>query len=466
MALVIEARLLQGRYEAALSRGDRAEWPPHPARIFCALVSVARSEGEREALRWLERQPPPQVRAPELAEESAVSNYVVTNKTSSKGGSQQWPGRTSVERLRASATSADDAFALVWPDAQADAAMVEALADLAWKVPYLGRSSSPAALRVHTSPKDRQDWQTWDPVRLGTIGALGLRVPYPGYLEALDGAFEQGRRAFEVARTADYLLADSEAPSPPAGVVCGPFSRLLAFSFPARTVRPHASEVLRLTGTLRKAVMSVIGQDIAPQISGHNAPDRAHVGFVALPNAGHAKADGHLVGMGLLVPAELDERASAQLQAVLEVGPLKLYWGRGGEVVLEHEPWPSRPRRLRPDYWTGPQHGASEWATATPMALDRHPRRTDSLADLVAHSFVKAGYPAPGRVRISQSPLIEGALHRPAAGTYPPKYQRRKLVHAHVVFDEPLHGPVVAGALRYRGLGLFAPIPTEKEERQ
>jgi CRISPR-associated protein Csb2 len=66
--LTIEVELLTGRY-AATSHHDRsrAEWPPHPARFFSALVAALHSGGgqhseEREALLWLERQPPPSLR--------------------------------------------------------------------------------------------------------------------------------------------------------------------------------------------------------------------------------------------------------------------------------------------------------------------------------------------------------------------------------------------------------------------
>lgn len=61
----IEVELLTGRY-AATSHDDRrrAEWPPHPARFFSALVGALHDRepvdpDERDALLWLERQPPP-----------------------------------------------------------------------------------------------------------------------------------------------------------------------------------------------------------------------------------------------------------------------------------------------------------------------------------------------------------------------------------------------------------------------
>jgi CRISPR-associated protein Csb2 len=63
--LTIEVELLGGRYAAtAHNDRNRAEWPPHPARFFSALVAALHDNdpvdgNEREALLWLEQQAPP-----------------------------------------------------------------------------------------------------------------------------------------------------------------------------------------------------------------------------------------------------------------------------------------------------------------------------------------------------------------------------------------------------------------------
>ncbi|MEJ0035075.1 MAG: type I-U CRISPR-associated protein Csb2 [Gammaproteobacteria bacterium] len=65
--LAIEIELLTGRY-AATEHNDRsrAEWPPHPARFFSALVAALHDresvdQAEREAVLWLEHQDAPQL---------------------------------------------------------------------------------------------------------------------------------------------------------------------------------------------------------------------------------------------------------------------------------------------------------------------------------------------------------------------------------------------------------------------
>lgn len=66
--LAIEVELLTGRYAAtAHNDRERAEWPPHPARFFSALVAALYDhdpvdQGERDALVWLERQGAPSLR--------------------------------------------------------------------------------------------------------------------------------------------------------------------------------------------------------------------------------------------------------------------------------------------------------------------------------------------------------------------------------------------------------------------
>lgn len=85
--LAIAVRFPTGRYYAASHR-DRAqpEWPPHPDRLFSALVSTCYQTGEgtgRSALEWLERQGPPALCIPALPEDAkegrAICAMVSTN---------------------------------------------------------------------------------------------------------------------------------------------------------------------------------------------------------------------------------------------------------------------------------------------------------------------------------------------------------------------------------------------------
>ncbi len=89
--LVLEIEFLTGRY-VSQEYDDRqiAEWPPHPARVYSALVAVHYedpSEGEdarreREALEWLAGQPAPSIYASEAARRNVIDVFVPTNDKS------------------------------------------------------------------------------------------------------------------------------------------------------------------------------------------------------------------------------------------------------------------------------------------------------------------------------------------------------------------------------------------------
>ena len=123
MALSITVRLRQSRYDAAATTPADPEWPPHPARLFNALVAAV---------------------APADVQVAVRSGFVVTNATETTTGSAFWPGRTNRASSRSCALPADDRFAFVWPAAEPDDGVMWRLTRLARRVPYLGRSTNRA----------------------------------------------------------------------------------------------------------------------------------------------------------------------------------------------------------------------------------------------------------------------------------------------------------------------------------
>src|SRR5207244_12724693 len=65
-----------------------SEWPPHPARLFSALVAACHEtrmgEGIREALQWLERLGPPCINAPAGSQPDKVMSFVPTDRKSTR----------------------------------------------------------------------------------------------------------------------------------------------------------------------------------------------------------------------------------------------------------------------------------------------------------------------------------------------------------------------------------------------
>ena len=83
--LVIEVNFLTGRYVATWHNDRRqCEWPPHPARLFSAMVAAWAEadephQSERTALEWLEAQAPPAIAASEAVPRTPVSHFVPVN---------------------------------------------------------------------------------------------------------------------------------------------------------------------------------------------------------------------------------------------------------------------------------------------------------------------------------------------------------------------------------------------------
>lgn len=228
----------------------------------------------------------------------------------------------------------------------------------------------------------------------------------------------------------------------------------MVWSITPPVVRIGGDMVLALASALRRAIISRVQEPVPAQVSGHDADGRQHVGFLALPDVGHQHADGHILGLALAVPRELPAGDRERLVGAVITDPLsKLRISRSRELALEYG---AGRNTLQPSRWAT-RSGTRVWATVTPLMLDGHTRRSRDEASEVARSLVIAGYSKPTEVEVSGAPLVPGAVWRPRRGTIPPGRPLRKLVHARVTFAEPIRGPVLAGSMRYLGLGLFLP---------
>lgn len=463
MPLIVAVRLRHGRYDAGTVRPSVAEWPPHPARVFCALVASAQTEQEWEALRWLERAGDPEVWDSGPAVSGRSRAYVVTNKTEGEGKSQFWPGRSNELRSRSYAVPSAEAFMIAWPEADPGDELVRRLRGLAARVPYVGRSTSQAEVTVYTDPPGDAMERTFRRSAFGRPDVVELRVPYPGYIDALREADADGRRAWEVSLSVAYAAAHGEedasmeAMEESAAPITSPYGDVIVWGLEKPTARIDGGRAAHLTGVLRKAVLDRVCDPVPPQVSGHGADGRPHVAFLAIPDVGHRHADGHLLGLGMAVPRDMpadDWQRLVQGVAVDPLSRLKM-WRTEEPLRLAYG---SDLRGLRPERWTAREvGGARVWTTATPMMTDGRLRKGRSMAELVRKSLLYAGYPEPAGIETSRAPLIPGAVRRPRAETLPAGRPQRPIIHARVMFDQPVIGPVIAGSLRYLGLGLFLP---------
>jgi CRISPR-associated protein Csb2 len=524
MGLTITVDLLNGSFDAGDADDRRqGEWPPHPARVFCALVAAARTPEEREALEWLEAQAPPVVRAAEAPVTGRFSSYVVTNEISGKGGSQTHPGRSNQLRNRARVFPSSPRVQLVWAEAHLEAELVERIDVICRRVPYLGRSTGVAsvAARAEQGPDDvGTDSGTGTQgagALLGTTDGEGntgavavfepcdqldgeamVRVPYRGYLAELDDLYEHDRPAWQASRYLPYRvrrgrLPDREEqraePSAYRDVVVLRFSSL----------RPEGRLTARFTEALRARVLRAAGAQAPTALHGHDAEGRPHVAFLALPNidtgsshargvsveaargeanrspatrprSGREHADGHLLGLAVAVPDLPEAERRAILAAVLGLrrrgeggadDTVDLQVTGIGGVELRYDPGLVRPWGATPERW---RQGSTHWVSATPVLLDRFPKRGDVIEDIVRASVLRVGLPDPVEIEVSTSVMAPGAIAlRPT--DLPDKYRTRLFRHVSLTFERPVAGPVLVGAGRYLGIGLFAPVHGARSAR-
>ena len=235
------------------------------------------------------------------------------------------------------------------------------------------------------------------------------------------------------------------------------------------------SATLRATGALRGLLMRECSEQPPPEwLSGHRSSGgpstMPHVAFVPLPFVGGRYSDGSVLGLGVILPEDLDPlEARRCLGSILEdpnnglPRQHRLFDGQWLECRIELAAGEHAPRSLDPDTWTGGPTGSRVWATVTPVVLDRHFKGEDKwtrAAESVKDACGNVGLPRPMEVSLHPVSPVEGV---PQAREFPRMTRksdggRRSHSHAKIFFDQPVRGPVVVGAGRFRGYGLCRPL--------
>lgn len=414
-----------------------------------------------------------------IAKEREVESQVTAvGKTSSDVAREMLPdGRGKQGRYYPTVRPADPSVVYWWDGADPSPAVRIAIDEVAARVCRIGHSSSMVSIRVIEEPDDGRRW------RPDHRGPVVLRVPATGMIDALERDHETyertGTRVKRLLPEANYRIGAVDDVVAVASNLAGTVRiRALSSPIPAR----HLD---RLTAAFRGAVLHH-GDDPAPELASGHHPEgtpssRPHAAYVALPFVGHDRGSGEIHGVAVVVPHSRDSAASEEerlarawidraLAALVAAGG-ELQLGPAGVATLDAHP--PQLNTLRLARWTEPSH---RWITATPIALGRNPgdlraRDTDDskaarkrLAAFeqaeseVRRACAHVGLPDPLTVVVSRGPLLDGAM--PAHRYSPPTIGGRSkvLVHADMVFAEPVAGPVVLGAGRFRGFGLLAPV--------
>lgn len=350
---------------------ERAEWPPHPDRVFMALAAAHfETDGdpkERAALEWLEAQgddrlDEPHVTASDCFEREVVTSFVPVNDDSSpwneKKNKPYQPmqdlgiGRNRQPRSFPVVIPDEPVVYLTWPEAAPSQDGHAALSLLCGKVTSVGHSASLVQMWVESSPPAPR-WTAAD----GAASSHRLRVPFRGRLSELERCFNKaaadefsaiehelqtasGKRAKELNRIRKEKFGDAPPralrPVPRAWKGYAPLTEPQAEVHVAHSVfdpnlivlrridgpRLGLESTLQLTEALRGAIMSrCLTQPPPPWIGGH-LPDgkpleAPHLAFIPLADVGHHHARGHLLGVAIAVPRSVSADDQKALSPVL-----------------------------------------------------------------------------------------------------------------------------------------------------
>jgi CRISPR-associated protein Csb2 len=154
-AIAIE--LLAERYTAMqFNDRSRPEWPPHPARLYSAMVAAWADSGEpdpeeRDALCWLETQGAPEIHCGEPGRRAVVTHFVPVNDATALTRDVHGSTYASLESARqavANARRCNDPKALLAAEKSLGKAQAKAVADAAKAGAPTGRESAPVAASV------------------------------------------------------------------------------------------------------------------------------------------------------------------------------------------------------------------------------------------------------------------------------------------------------------------------------
>jgi len=467
--LAITVELLHGTIRAGspddtvLAGLDPApEWPPSPARVFSALVA-ADGTGNRcrvttgAELAWLEALPPPLVHASALdaVQASRLEPRFVVAPGRAEGAVQEYPARQS-RQVHPGVRQAPLAPSVTYVWLEADPAdHLTGLQRRAARVGYLGCADSPVRLRA----TDRVTTDLGDPWRPDGSASFTLPVPYPGFLKALDSAFDTWSSGQPMRRS--WIRSKRWGYRPPA--YTQPASAPPPEVIWLRLDRPIAGrKLLAVTETLRAAVLDHVqrllpaGEEVPVVLHGHRQAGETggQARFIALPDVGHDHADGRILGAAVWLPGssapETVQLVRSALVRLSAVGLVKRGWFDVGIVLHagEQRPWTANPRR-----WSC---AARRWVSATPVIHERWTKGRPDLRE-ATQWCEHAGLPAPSAMRLGRHPRLLGALDLHPTQVTRTGHERRPYSHVELEFAEDVTGPVLVGRGRHFGFGLMSP---------
>ncbi len=478
----IEVEYLMGSvFASSYYNREEVEWPPHPSRLFAALVAAYKEcdmgDNERNALEWLEKLPPPAICAdPPVVDDCARDVhkvFVPINDTSDpirenkkqKTIKKFLPisleltlGRDRKERWFPAFTPHRNRVWFIWKDIKCTDKQMGFLQQIAEQVTYLGHSMSPVRVRVDKhSPEPTLVPDKKGPIKL-RITAKG-RLAYLEHLHKLRKT--KATIKPRIGKINSYSPAKARtAPTLPASC----FTHSFIFRLTGGT--DFCLDMSNtITTAIRKAIMELYPDPIPGIISGHEASGSAlkkpHLAITPLADVGHLNADGHIIGYGLWLPENTPTEILATFELTLSnLKSLRL--GKHGVCSIEHvnaDMMGRSPKGLRPNTYSSV---SDTWASVCPVIFGKYPKKSQTGPGrnggrIFAELCEMVGLPAPEEVRTGPVSVFRGAP-KANAFLYPERYKTNLKSHVVIRFGTPVKGPVLLGAGRYKGFGLCRPF--------
>jgi CRISPR-associated protein Csb2 len=520
--LALSVSFLDGSFHGRRPSGS-AEWPPSPLRVYQALVAAfaARRPGRaldapaRDALKWLERLPPPRIVAPRMhlgrPRRIAVPNNdldVVASAWARGHEPRKEPNELkTLKGVRTAWMLGTETVHYVWPVATsgAPATHLALVSEAAQYVTALGWGIDMAiahSREISSEHVERLSGEQWLP---GGPAEEGLRVPIEGTLDALI----ERHAAFRA-----RIGPEGLAPVPP-------FSHCATIEYRRTTDMAHKSvaafsllkwdasgfrafdtvaSALRVTGMVRHAA-SIAARaagwskaKVDAFVLGHGEPERsAHVpvgprrfAYLPLPSIESRGAGGRrVVGSvrRVIVTSFSSEAVDEIAWARRGLSGQDLIDPRDGEVLALLALVPESDRHV--EIYT---RSASTWETVTPVVLPgyddpKHLRRrlagrvgTDEQKRLLANlhervdgllrkAIVQSGFSSTlaehAQLCWRSTGFWPGTEHVSRYGI-PDHLRRFPRLHVRLAWRDPsghpidVPGPICIGAGRFYGLGLMA----------
>jgi len=457
-----EVEYLTGRVFAATFHDPTAiEWPPHPSRLFAALVAAYKECNldmkSRAALEWLEGQPAPHIQAnPTMISgndgRDVPSIFFPVNDKKTSDAEYLPQNRNRQPFWLPSFTPIDPTVWFIWPT---DPGLhSSALQRLAENVTYLGHSMSPVRVRLNNAPPEAT--LVPDPA-----GSIRLRIPERGRLKHLEDVYDLRIKDTTTQPLRGREVSYGAVGKPTSEIPASIFQTNYVYRLQKVSLPPETSG--RLMAAVRQAVLSLHPDPIPEVVSGHDAQGapskKPHLAIAPLLNVGHMRADGHVLGFAVWLPhAPLnvigDLETALSNFSTLKLGRL----GQWGVRYISPAMITREVKGLNPAIYT---EAHDTWASVTPVIFGRHPKKSQigpgkDGGRVVAELCERIGLPRPIEVRLGPVSAFRGAATASAFAP-PDKYNRLFRAHVQLRWAEPVRGPVLIGAGLFSGFGLCRP---------